>query len=476
MDRNMDSKSDRLLRYRRRTIWIVNLTKVFEAVDESILPAMYKYVARDFKATPKEIAAVTMYRGLTQCLTCPIGGVAGHVFDRIRVLFVGCLLWATMTFLFGLSKWAPHPLLIGSLIWAANGFGLTLVVPNTEGITADYYPKNSRGAAFGLLYLTGGVGALIGSLYATNIAGVDFGGVEGWQVGMFILAAIGLSIGVADILVAKDPRRLLPEKESQDSGKVSVAKNACMDTMDAIKRVITIPSFIVLVLQGCVGNMPWSAFSAFVTLYLQLIGMSNLSTSILTALFHLGTSLGSFLSGYIGDEAAKRFPDHGRIFVCQFSVFSGIPLSVVIFSLLPKNGESSTFWLHLFFLFFEGLLISWAGPSCCRPIFAEVVPANMRSMVYSFDRFFESFFASGAGFFVGWAASAWFGYTGEATTSGDPSIDLPRAEALGKAIMVFSVVPWMICLISFVALHFTYPRDRIPEQYEQLEAELLNED
>ena len=37
------------------------------------------------------------------------------------------------------------------------------------------------------------------------------------------------------------------------------------------------------------------------------------------------------MGGYVGDWAARRWPDHGRIAVCQFSVGIGVPLSVLLF-------------------------------------------------------------------------------------------------------------------------------------------------
>ncbi len=86
---------------------------------------------------------------------------------------------------------------------------------------------------------------------------------------------------------------------------------------------------------------------------------------------------------------------------------------------LPENGASHTVYLYGFVLIVFGLLKSWvsitairlavlsdmrasggvqllcgltlfvslqAGPCCNNPIFAEIVPANMRNMVYAFDR------------------------------------------------------------------------------------------
>lgn len=57
----------------------------------------------------------------------------------------------------------------GYLLWAVNGIGLALVVPTGQSLTADYYPDASRGRAFGTLYLTGALGAMLGALYATNL-------------------------------------------------------------------------------------------------------------------------------------------------------------------------------------------------------------------------------------------------------------------------------------------------------------------
>jgi len=43
------------------------------------------------------------------------------------------------------------------------------VIPSGQSLIADYYPPASRGRAFGALYLTGAVGGMLGSLFATNM-------------------------------------------------------------------------------------------------------------------------------------------------------------------------------------------------------------------------------------------------------------------------------------------------------------------
>jgi hypothetical protein len=39
---------------------------------------------------------------------------------------------------------------------------------------------------------------------------------------------------------------------------------------------------------------------------------------------------GGLVGGFVGDAAAARYPNHGRIAVTQFSVFAGVPLSLIL--------------------------------------------------------------------------------------------------------------------------------------------------
>lgn len=95
--------------------------------------------------------------------------------------------------------------------------------------------------------------------------------------------------------------------------------------------------------QGIVGSIPWSGM-VFLTLYFQLLGMSDFAASLQMALLLGSTALGGLLGGWIGDKAATKYPDHGRILVCQFSVAVGIPFSLTITkaSPLPPRVSDST--------------------------------------------------------------------------------------------------------------------------------------
>lgn len=397
--------------------------------------------------------------------------------NRIRVILFGCLLWATMTWLFGISKWVPNPFVMGAIVWAINGFGLSLVIPNSQSVIADFYSEDARGKAFGLFAFMGQIGGVLGSLYAVNMAGINTSSLRGWQIVMFSLAIMSTGIGLLNILFAKDPkdekiqslitgsneeeRQFLRELHSDDVERPNAKERSWGEIFKVVTSMIQIPTFCIIILQGVVGTMPWKALSTFLILYLQLIGMSNLQASVVFSVFMTGSAFGNWLGGFVGDKLSKISPNHGRIFGTQFSVFSGIPLTYLIFK-LPKDNSPDTVALYCFVFIITGLLISWAAPCCNNPIFAEIVHPNDRNIIYAFDRCFEDGVASPVTYLVGLAAEEIWGFSGNASPSGDPVEDLARAKALGQALLWFSALPWTCCLVFYTGLHFTYRRDKKP--------------
>lgn len=146
-----------------------------------------------------------------------------------------------------------------------------------------------------------------------------------------------------------------------------------------------IPTFRVIIFQGILGSTPWNAL-VFLTVYLQLIGFSDVSASVVNSCFLAGAALGGFLGGFVGDWAAGVNSNHGRIFACQFSVAMGIPFTIVLLKGLPFNGEPLTVVIYATLMFFFGLMHVWAAPACNNPVFAEIVPPHLRNLVYAFDR------------------------------------------------------------------------------------------
>jgi hypothetical protein len=83
---------------------------------------------------------------------------------------------------------------------------------------------------------------------------------------------------------------------------------------------------------------------------------------------------------------ARRLPNNGRILTAQASVFCGIPLTWLLLKGLPASAWARAPAVYGAVMFVTGLTCTWAGAGCNSPIFAEIVPDELRSTIYAFDR------------------------------------------------------------------------------------------
>lgn len=89
---------------------------------------------------------------------------------------------------------------------AFNGLGLALLVPCCQSLTADLFPAESRGRAFGVMQLTGALGGMLGGVYATNMGGHRPYGMDGWRFAFHTVAVVSIIMGILALLYAVDPR------------------------------------------------------------------------------------------------------------------------------------------------------------------------------------------------------------------------------------------------------------------------------
>lgn len=267
-----------------------------------------------------------------------------------------------------------------SLTWAlpicaVNGLGLALVIPSVQSLIADMNASEARGQAFGKLWLTISFGGMLGALYATNMGAYKPLGIEGWRFAFVTVAVLSGIAGLLNAAYVVDPtyqqaqqaqhaqRQHVPEaahtslrisprsphlaslqqQQQQGRGLSDGATSGSAPTdgprLDAamlksvaadIASVLRIPTFTIIIVQGIIGSVPYASL-VFLTLYLQLIGMSDAAASALVALYLVGGGFGGLLGGWIGDTAAQRFPNHGRIACTQLSVAMGVPFAALIF-------------------------------------------------------------------------------------------------------------------------------------------------
>ncbi|PON55023.1 Major facilitator [Parasponia andersonii] len=438
------------------TLVLVNLAGIMERADESLLPGVYKEVGSALHTDPTGLGSLTLFRSIVQMACYPLAAYLAVHHNRAHVIALGAFLWATATFLVGLSSTFFQVAVSRGL----NGIGLAIVVPAIQSLVADSTDESNRGIAFGWLQLTGNLGSIIGGLCSVLIASTSFMGIPGWRLAFHLVGLISVVVGILVRLYANDPRFSETDGRAKDhnSGKSFFA--GMKELIKEAKSVIGIPSFQIIVAQGVSGSFPWSAMS-FAPMWLELIGFSHEKTAFLWTIFIVACSLGGLFGGKMGDILAKRFPNSGRIILSQISSGSAIPLAAVLLLVLPD--DPSTAFIHGLVLFIMGCSISWNAPATNNPIFAEIVPEKSRTSIYALDRSFENILASFAPPVVGILVQRVYGYKPIPKGSSDIvelETDRENAAALAKALYTAIGVPMAICCFIYSFLYCTYPRDR----------------
>ncbi|PUZ69188.1 hypothetical protein GQ55_2G089000 [Panicum hallii var. hallii] len=439
---------------------LINLASIMERADENLLPAVYKEVSAAFNAGPTDLGYLTFLMNFLKSIASPLAGILALHYDRPTVLAIGTVFWALSTGAVGVSQ---H---FGQVaFWrAVNGLGLAIVIPALQSFIADSYKDGTRGAGFGLLSLIGAVGGIGGSILATIMAGKDYWGFPGWRIAFMIVALVSLIIGILVYLYATDPRRipgnnLLDEDDYErfhlSSKDVLPPPSIWRDSWVATRSVMKVKTFQIIVLQGIIGSLPWTAI-VFFTMWFELIGFDNNSSAALNSLFAIGCASGAFIGGVIADRLSKHFPDSARVMCAQFSAFMGIPFSWILLTVIPQSVD---YWYAFAVtLFFMGITISWCATSANNPMFAEVVPPKHRTMIYAFDRAFEGSFASLAAPAVGLVTEKIYGYDAKTVNLANGSAE--GAYALSRGLLTMMIVPFGVCVLFYSPLYLVFKRDR----------------
>ncbi len=466
----INATSDRV-----QTQVLINLANVVDYADGQMLPAVYGALERTLGFSPTQNGAITAARSLLQSLSTPFWGWLSDHHSRKKLLSSGSVLWGLFTIMVAFS-WDFTSMLFFRVF---TGIGLAVIFPTAQSIIADYFEEHERGRAFGWLGLTGVLGAITGTIFATSVSDITIMGIDGWRAAFLLIAFISIGLGVLVWIFATDPVRGGSERELAGLIDADVEEKYKLTTSD-YKRIMTNKTFLLILLQGVVGLIPWNAIF-FVILWFEYVGFGAVVAGLAFSVIAIGAAAGNLFGGWIGDKAARWNPDKGRIIVAQVSVFSGIPMMIVIFKLVPRVATTEILFMFILLGMLTGFLISWVAPACNYPIFSELFEPEIRSSVYAIDRLFEGSIAASGTLIVGFLAEKMFNYI---TPSRGVSIqDLPdpirlnNVEALANAMILATVFPWLLCLLFFTLVYFTYPtdRDRMKRILLQRQRELIGE-
>ena len=199
---------------------------------------------------------------------------------------------------------------------------------------------------FGVVTAISAVGHIIGSVMTTDMSEKSILGIAGWRVAFYIIALASCLGALLVRRIARDPPRGISDGHNNSKKiDVDVAQTKRPTTQfvsfsDAISLIFRNKTFLAIVFQGIWGSVPWNAF-AFLTFWLQYTGFSDGMAASINSCFAIGHLLGGLIGGRVGDMAARRNPNHGRIYVAQFSDLMRLPMIIILFRVLPSRNSGA---------------------------------------------------------------------------------------------------------------------------------------
>jgi len=364
-------------------------------------------------------------RNALQSVSAPFWGYIADRFPRKQVIVFGTGIWGIWTLLVGFTQNFGQLLVIRAI----SGIGLGCLMPATFSLMADTFPPRKRGRALGLMEGIGTLGIVV------SVVGLGFlASPTLWRWGFFLLGSFSMISGLVIWLLVEEPVRGAAEPELAGIITAEAASQYKMKGSDML-AVLKIPTIWVAIGQGLAGTMPWRVMELFViTWMVEILQVGEGQAAIAFAGIVVGVGISNIIGGFLGDWAEGLSPKYGRTVVGQFSVFSGVPLTWVLFT----QTQDWPFWGIVALCFGTALFIGWAGKGAKEPMMQGAVPPELRATSHAMTTFIESGFAALIAVFAGWLADR---------------IGLTQA-------MVWTIpVPWTICGLIYSLFYWAYPRD-----------------
>merc|ERR1712113_221807 len=337
---------------------------------------------------------------------------------------------------------------------AINGISLASLRPIANSIVGDRFDDTERGRYFGAIMWALQFGIAVTSIYATVsaewvISGPGVRGQPGtffgWQLAFIVTGGLCMLLSPAIWLFLKAPPVIVKE-DKEGGGGVS-------GEFRKLLQLLQMPSFAILVVQGCFGLIPWRAFD-FRTFFFLTAGLGPGQAAFVNALGGFGASIGSISGGFIGDCLNNRWYMHGRVLAAEISVYGGIPVAFFTFAIQPDGGAFTYYAVLTAAL---GLIATWTPGACNNPVLCAIAKEDERALVIAWQTSLEG--AIGA---LGPILFTFFleelGYDPACKENPDaPGCD--NIEAAGLALFLTSCIPWIVCGGLYSCLHCSYPRD-----------------
>eukprot|EP00929_Paragymnodinium_shiwhaense_P115864 TRINITY_DN85012_c0_g1_i1.p1 TRINITY_DN85012_c0_g1~~TRINITY_DN85012_c0_g1_i1.p1 ORF type:complete len:539 (+),score=112.71 TRINITY_DN85012_c0_g1_i1:62-1678(+) len=422
---------------------------MLEGADVAVIgPCLYA-LQRDIGLELTDLAYLGVAQAVCMNVAAPLWGILADrgILSRRSILVVGSIGQGAVTVSLAFVTMMTPMIFLRAL----NGVMLASLRPISNGVVADTTSDGRRGGVFGKVQAAMVIGMLFATVLAGPMANVPVLGFQGWRVAFVLVGSLSLLVGAMLAKFFCEPPRDVCEAEKTQGGVLA----AISTEIKSLLSFFRIPTFSIMIMQGIWGSIPWTVMGNQM-LFFKLSGMDDHNATALSLEQLASGIFGSMIGGYVADSLAKRFGYHGRPLTAQITVAAGIP--PVYFMYTGINPGEGHVWIYAALIAFWGLMSCWANSGVNLPILSEIVPSASRSRIMAWECALENSIANAVGPpVVALLATNVYGY--EFGNQSEDGADLESARALGKAMTLVLVVPWVVCWLVYSFLHCTYPRD-----------------
>lgn len=345
----------------------------FSAIDARILTLMVAPIQADLGLSDFQMGLLQgfAFSILYSIAALPIGRYVDRTKRRSTLVVWGVTFWSLMTALCGLAT-----SFVGLFLARVGvGVGEATLSPTAYSLISDYFDRRRRALAISFYAIGypigGGLALLIGGWLLTKFTAQGglslpwLGDLEPWQAVFLCVAAPGIFVAAAMMLIREPPRRelaaSLADRSTMKEGFAYVAQ----------RRVLfgSLIGSLALIALLAIGTALW-----FPTFLMRTYGMSPGEVglyygSVMLVCGTIGTLVGGWLSGFL--MRSGRADANMRI-VLFSTLLKGLPL--IIAPLMP----TATLALTMMAI---GTLIGQASQGVMLAAIQDVTPNQLRGQV-----------------------------------------------------------------------------------------------
>lgn len=350
-------------RYRNYVLFILTCGYVLNFVDRQVMTILLEPIKAEFGASDTQMGLISglAFALFYATLGVPVARLADR-WSRRNVLAISMATWSAVTAACGMagSFWQLASLRVGVGIGEAGG------TPPSQSLLTDYFPKERRALAQGVLATAPNIGVLVG-LFGGALIAEAFG----WRTVFFVFGVPGVGLALLLFFTVKEPIKVKPQGLEADRSMMS-----------ALSGIIRLPSFFMIALGVGFAAIPGYGLGVWSPSFLVRVhGMSLVDAGLWLGIIGLsGGTLGTILGGVLADRLALR-DNRWQLWIPAVGLMVALPLQALfllwpasaVFTIAGKTAPVALVFMGLSSVF----ACFWIAPSYAAV--QNLVPSHWRT-------------------------------------------------------------------------------------------------